>query len=55
MSEREEPGVKCCNCKKVIPGCSTTRDWGWKLGNRMYFCAYTCMRQKKAEMDKKKA
>lgn len=55
MSEREEPGVKCCNCKKVIPGCSRQRDWGYKLGKNMYFCTYGCMREKEADIKRKAA
>lgn len=44
--------IRCCQCKAELPA-SARKDWGYKLGNSMYFCTYGCMRAKQEDIKAK--
>ncbi len=44
---------RCVNCHREIIGWN--HEWAYKLGKYMYFCTYSCMREKQAEMDKRRS
>lgn len=43
--------VRCTMCKVEIPGAYYGKDWGYKLGHNMFFCSYSCMKQKESLMN----
>lgn len=45
--------IRCAQCKIEIPNCHP--DWGYKLGAKMFFCTYGCMRTKQEDMDRKRS
>lgn len=47
--------IRCAQCKVDIPAARSSADWGYKLGNNMFFCSYGCMRTKQADMDRKRS
>lgn len=45
--------IKCAQCKAELPPIHN-RQWGYKIGNSMFFCTYGCMRAKQESIEAKK-